>query len=101
MVSTLRQRFHGAVFLPDSDFGVYDSLSRTVLEILRRSRFIRIIFPLILATWEYSVEACPGVPGPASAYCGDLLGFCEWLAIFGVVSHFVLVSHGSALGVVV
>ena len=80
---------------------VYDSWSTTVLEILRRSRFIRIIFPLILATWEYSVEACPGVPGPASAYCGDLLGFCEWLAIFGVVSHFVLVSHGSALGVVV
>ena len=69
--------------------------------ILRRSCFIRIILPLILATWGYSVEACLGVPGPASAYCGDLLGFCEWLAIFSVVSHVVLVSHGSTLGVVV
>ena len=101
LVSRYRRRIHGVVFLPDSIFVVCDSLSTTVLEILRRSRFIRIIFPLILATWEYSVEACLGVPGPASAYCGDLLGFCEWLANFSVVSHVVLVSHGSALRVVV
>ena len=39
------------------------------------------------------------MPGPASAYCGDLLEVCEWLVIFGGVSHLTLVSHGSALGV--
>ena len=74
-------------------------MSTTVLVILRRSCFFQFIFPLILATWEYSVEACRGVPGPASAYCGDLLGVCEWLVIFGCVSHLALVSHGVALGV--
>ena len=78
---------------------VRDTVSATVLVILRRSRFLQFTSPLILATWGYSVEACPGVPSPASAYCGDLLGVCEWLAIFGSVSHLLLVSHGSSLSV--
>ena len=99
LVSTVRRRIHGAVFHPDSDFVVCDTVSATVLVILRRSRFLQFVFPLILATWDYSVEACLGVPGPASAYCCDLLGVCEWLVIFGCVSHPALVSHGSALGV--
>ena len=68
LVSTFRRRIHGAVFLPDSDFVVRDTVSATVLVILRRSRFPQFVSPLILATWGYSVEACPGVPGPASAY---------------------------------
>ena len=99
LVLTFRRRIHGAVFLPDSDIVVYDAVSTTVLVISRRSRFLQFVFPLILATWEYSVEACLGVPGPASAYRGDLLGVCEWLAIFGCVSHLALVSHGFGLGV--
>ena len=99
LVSTFRRRIHGAVLLPDSDFVVCNTVSATVLVILRRSRFLQFVSPRILATWGYSVEACPGVPGPASAYCGVLLGVCEWLAIFGSVSHLVLVSHGSSLGV--
>ena len=78
---------------------VRDTASVTVLVILRRPRFLQFVSPLILATWGYSVEACPGVPGPASAYCGDLLGVGEWLAIFGSVSHLFLVSHESSLGV--
>ena len=101
LVSTFQRRIHGAVFLPDSDFVICDTVSATVLVILRRSRFLQFVSPLTLATWGYSVEACPGVPGPASAYCGDLLGMCEWLAIFGSVSHLFLVSHGSSLGVAV
>ena len=78
---------------------VYDTEPTTVLVILRRSRFLQCVFPLFLATREYSVEACLGMPGPASAYCGSLLGVCEWLVIFGCVSHLALVSHGFALGV--
>ena len=78
---------------------VCDAVSATVLVVLRRSRFLQSIFPLILATWEYSGEACPGVSGSTSAYCSDLLDVCEWLVIFGCVSHLNLVSHGFALGV--
>ena len=64
LVSTCRQRIHGAVFLPDSDFAFYGTVSATVLVILRRSRFLQFVFPLILATWDYSVETYLGVPGP-------------------------------------
>ena len=99
LVLTFRRRIHRAVFLPDSDIVVYDAVSTKFLVISRQSRFLQFVFPLILATWEYSVEAYLGVPGPASAYRGDLLGVCEWLAIFGCVSHLALVGHGSALGV--
>ena len=99
LVSAFRRRIHRAIFLPDSDLVVYDAVSATVPVILRRSRFLQFIFPLILATWEYSVEACLGVPGSASANCSDLLGVCEWLVIFGCVSHLTLGSHGFALGV--